>query len=125
MSLSIEEIERIKNIVKQAPSEQQQELLQGELLKLPQEELEELQKTQQCPFCLMVENKISTTKIYEDDFCLAVLEINPANSGHTLLFPKSHSKSLEELSTEESETIYKSLNNITIAILKMNCRLKS
>lgn len=119
MSLSPEEIERIKSVVKQAPPEQQEELLQNELSKLPPEELESLQKTQQCPFCLMVENKIPTTKVYEDEFCLAVLEINPANPGHTLLFPKSHSKSLDELSEQESEAIYKALNNLTIAISKI------
>lgn len=45
---------------------------------------------QQCIFCHIISGKISSRKIYEDDKCIAVLDINPANPGHTLILPKEH-----------------------------------
>jgi diadenosine tetraphosphate (Ap4A) HIT family hydrolase len=47
------------------------------------------QKTE-CPFCQMVAGKIPVAKVYEDDKCLAILDINPISKGHVLLFPKEH-----------------------------------
>ena len=57
---------------------------------LTDEEKEELFGQQQCPFCLIGEGKIPSKKVYEDDDCIAVLDINPANMGHIILFTKKH-----------------------------------
>lgn len=43
-----------------------------------------------CIFCKIVKGEIPTVKIYEDDKCLAFLNINPNNDGQTLLIPKEH-----------------------------------
>ena len=53
------------------------------------EEIAALQK-QNCIFCHIVSGKVPSKKIHEDDVCLAVLDINPANPGHILLLPKEH-----------------------------------
>ncbi len=52
-------------------------------------EIEELQK-KNCVFCHIASGKVPARKVYEDDSCLAVLDINPANPGHMLLMPKEH-----------------------------------
>jgi len=44
-----------------------------------------------CIFCKITRNEIPSLKIYENDFALAFLDINPAMPGHTLVVPKSHS----------------------------------
>ncbi len=62
---------------------------QEKLASMSPEEIKELQK-QQCPFCQIVAGKIPARKIYEDDKVVAVLDINPAAAGHTLLMPKEH-----------------------------------
>ena len=54
----------------------------GEFLKHQQET--------QCVFCSIVDGKITAKKIYEDDSLIAMLDINPANRGHVILFPKMH-----------------------------------
>src|SRR3972149_9691288 len=46
---------------------------------------------QQCIFCEIIEGKISTNKIAENEQALAVLEINPISKGHSLVIPKQHS----------------------------------
>ena len=39
-------------------------------------------------FTKIVNGEIPSTKVYEDDICLAFLDINPVTKGHTLLIPK-------------------------------------
>ena len=43
-----------------------------------------------CIFCKIVAGQIPAAKVYEDDKCLAFLDINPVTLGHVLLIPKEH-----------------------------------
>jgi len=45
----------------------------------------------ECIFCGIVEGKIPSRKVLENELCIAFLDIFPANRGHTLVIPKSHS----------------------------------
>lgn len=71
------------------PTEAQIKEMQEKMKNMSPEEIKELQK-QQCVFCQIIEDKVASKKIYEDDKCLAILDINPANPGHLLLMPKEH-----------------------------------
>lgn len=56
---------------------------------------EEIQKRIQmmkenCIFCKIIKKEIPSKIIFEDDICLAILDINPATTGHLLLMPKEH-----------------------------------
>jgi len=81
--------ERLQEIRKQleglSPEEQQKKI--KELL--TPEELNSLQQ-QQCPLCMISNNKLDAIKVYEDDFFVAALEIHPATRGHVIIFPKEH-----------------------------------
>lgn len=88
MTLSEEQLKEIEQILLSIPAEKREEKLK-ELI--PEEELKEIASQKQCPFCLIAENKIQAFKIYETNSTLAVLDINPANPGHILIFPKKHS----------------------------------
>ncbi len=44
----------------------------------------------QCLFCSIVAGSIPAKKVYEDEKCVAILDINPANVGHVLLLPREH-----------------------------------
>lgn len=64
---------------------------------MTQEQLspEEIQKRmemmkQNCIFCKIINKEIPSQIIFEDDICLAILDINPATQGHILLMPKEH-----------------------------------
>jgi len=50
-----------------------------------------------CIFCKIIKGEISSHKVYEDRHTLAFLDIMPANPGHTLVVPKKHFASLEEV----------------------------
>ena len=43
-----------------------------------------------CIFCKIIKGEIPSTRIYEDDVCIATLDINPAAMGHTLIIPREH-----------------------------------
>ncbi|MBI2550019.1 HIT domain-containing protein [Candidatus Woesearchaeota archaeon] len=60
-----------------------------DISKLNQSEIEELQK-KNCVFCHIASGKVPARKVYEDNECVAVLDINPATPGHMLLMPKEH-----------------------------------
>lgn len=67
-----------------------------------------------CVFCDIVEGKIPSKKIYENNSIIAILDISQTTKGHTLLIPKKHYDNL--LSTDEDVlkemiTVAKSLGN--------------
>lgn len=45
---------------------------------------------QTCVFCQIVKGESPAYKIYEDQDCLAFLDIFPSTPGHTLIIPKTH-----------------------------------
>ncbi len=53
-----------------------------------------------CPFCGIAESKISTHKVYEDDFSVAFLDKRPIREGHMLVIPKKHQADFYKLDNE-------------------------
>ena len=43
-----------------------------------------------CIFCKIAKGEIPSYKVHEDSDFLAFLDVNPLNSGHTLIIPKKH-----------------------------------
>ncbi len=43
-----------------------------------------------CLFCQIVSGRIPARKVYEDDACIGILDLYPANAGHVLLMAKEH-----------------------------------
>jgi len=96
---------------------EQVEELKEKIKNMSPEELREFQK-KQCIFCHIVSGKVQAKKIYEDDKCLAVLDINPANPGHILLLPKEHYAIMPQIPDEEIEHIFMVAKALSNAALK-------
>lgn len=45
-------------------------------------------------FCKIIDGEIPSTRVYEDDDVLAILDISQTTRGHTLVIPKQHYDSL-------------------------------
>ncbi|MBS3793791.1 MAG: HIT family protein [Candidatus Thorarchaeota archaeon] len=43
-----------------------------------------------CLFCKMVNSEIPASVVYEDNICMAFMDIYPIAEGHCLLIPKKH-----------------------------------
>lgn len=61
----------------------------------------------ECVFCLIVQGKIDSRKIYEDDELLAFKDINPEAPVHILIVPKKHIASLLEIDNQDMPIISK------------------
>jgi histidine triad (HIT) family protein len=93
-----------------------QKEMQEKIKNMSPEELREFQK-QQCVFCHIISGKVPSKKVYEDDKCLAILDINPANIGHILLLPKEHYMIMPQVPEEimgHLAIIAKQLSNICL-----------
>ena len=53
-----------------------------------------------CIFCKIINGKIPSFKVYEDDEVLAFLDINPVSLGHTLVIPKEHYETIFDVQDE-------------------------
>lgn len=54
-----------------------------------------------CVFCRIIAGEIPCTRVYEDDRCLAFMDIGPISPGHVLLIPKTHYESVMEMPPED------------------------
>ncbi len=48
-------------------------------------------------FTKIINNELPSYKVYEDDYVVAILDINPIQKGHTLVIPKQEVDQLFEL----------------------------
>lgn len=58
-----------------------------------------------CLFCKMIEGKVPSKKVYEDDNVYAFHDIRPQAPTHILVVPKKHIRGLKEAQPEDSEII--------------------
>ena len=74
-----------------------------------------------CIFCKIVSNNIPSMKVYEDDLCLAYLDINPDSDGHTLIVPKIHYKDINDIPDEVLLHIYKTAKKVMKTLEEKLC----
>ncbi len=115
MVLTPEKINEIKAQLAGLSPETQQEKLQEIVATLDPEEQEQLFGKQKCPFCAMAAGEIPVKKVYEDAECIAILDINPANKGHMLLFPKKHYGMMAQMPDDEAGKLYAVANKLAKA----------
>ena len=58
-----------------------------------------------CVFCKIISGEIASAKIAENEKAIAILDINPANFGHTLVIPKAHIESLADMDEETTNAV--------------------
>ena len=59
-----------------------------------------------CVFCAIAAGEIPCFKVFEDDFALAYLDINPFSEGHTLVIPKAHTTGLLDTPEETLAALF-------------------
>jgi histidine triad (HIT) family protein len=84
-----------------------------------------------CIFCGIIEGKIPSRKVLENELCYAFLDIFPASRGHTLVIPKSHSRDIHDTDSatyaavgattkEVADLLQQKLNSDGMTIFQMN-----
>ncbi len=75
-----------------------------------------------CLFCKIIAGEIPSYKIYENEYVLAFLDIDPDSDGHTLIIPKKHFNDIKDIDEKYLNEIFKA-SKIIIKLLedKLNC----
>ena len=55
-----------------------------------------------CLFCKIIDGQIPSTKVYENEYVYAFLDINPMAPVHILVVPKAHIASADEVTADNS-----------------------
>lgn len=54
-----------------------------------------------CLFCKIIKNELNAEKVFEDEDCIAIKDINPQAPVHILIIPKKHISKLYEADDEK------------------------
>ena len=73
---------------------------------------------QDCIFCKIIAGKIPCTKIYENEFVLAFLDVGPVSEGHVLVVSKQHTSSVDQTDPRAMAEIAKVLPDLAGSVKK-------
>jgi histidine triad (HIT) family protein len=65
-----------------------------------------------CILCKVVTGELPSYKVYEDDYCIGVLDITPCAPGHCLVVPKKHAEKFHDLSDEELKKLFSAAKKV-------------
>lgn len=65
-----------------------------------------------CIFCKIAEKEIPAQAIYEDASAFAFLDVRPRSTGHTMVIPKSHARTLIELPEAEVDPLFMAVKKV-------------
>ncbi len=69
-----------------------------------------------CIFCKIANGEIPTNTVYEDELFRAILDANPANTGHTLIIPKTHATNVFEIDETTVGKAYMLAKKLSLAV---------
>lgn len=78
----------------------------------------------ECIFCKIVEGKIKSWKVFEDENILAFLDVYPANKYHTLVISKKHYENVFDMPEKELVEIMKAIK-ILVNLYKEKLGIKN
>ena len=56
-----------------------------------------------CIFCKLLADEIPSQRVYEDEHCIAFMDIDPKAPTHLLVIPRKHIESLDALSPQDQD----------------------
>lgn len=71
-----------------------------------------------CIFCKIINKEIPGKIVYEDDVCMAFLDLSQATYGHTLVIPKKHYANILEVDDETLTHVMKVVKNLANQIVE-------
>lgn len=77
-----------------------------------------------CIFCKIANGEAKTSKVYEDECCIAFFDINPANEYHTLVVPKQHYYNIFDIPEYEYLNLMKSVKKV-VSILDTKANIQN
>ena len=69
-----------------------------------------------CIFCKIANHEIPGKIIYEDDVCMAFLDLSQATDGHTLVVPKNHYESILDVDNDVLSHMMKVVQKVALLL---------
>ena len=69
-----------------------------------------------CVFCKIIDGRLPSMKIDEDDSTLTFMDIHPLSSGHCLVVPKQHAATIFEADVRDLEAAMVTAKRVALAI---------
>ena len=69
-----------------------------------------------CIFCDIVAGRSPASVVYRDDYCMAVMDICPINTGHLLVIPVRHATHLADLDPRVGSALFEAGQKLAAAI---------
>ncbi|MDR2401567.1 MAG: HIT family protein [Deferribacteraceae bacterium] len=69
-----------------------------------------------CIFCKIAEGKIPSTKVFEDEQFVVILDLYPVTKGHALLIPKEHHVNIFDVPEDIAVAVYPLLAKLARAV---------
>jgi histidine triad (HIT) family protein len=69
-----------------------------------------------CIFCAIVRGDAPSTRVYEDDRVIAILDIFPWTRGHTLVIPKHHSATIFDIGADDASAVINAARRLAPAL---------
>ncbi len=66
-----------------------------------------------CIFCSIIDKKAQAYILYEDDTTMALLDVFPSVSGHTMVIPKQHGATVADFSKEQLGGVMNTVKHMT------------
>ncbi len=71
-----------------------------------------------CPFCSIASGKAQASIVYEDATVLAFMDLNPANTGHTLVVPREHWEKIYQVPENVLADLFSVVKRVSSAVKK-------
>ena len=72
----------------------------------------------ECIFCKIVTKEIPAEVLYENEYVISVLDINPIHLGHALILPKQHCKDFLDLPDDTYQSLLQATKVVTQALVQ-------
>jgi histidine triad (HIT) family protein len=69
-----------------------------------------------CIFCRIVAGELPSSRVMEDDECIAIMDAFPLRPGHVLVMPRTHGESLADLPTALRAHLLETANRVAQAL---------
>jgi histidine triad (HIT) family protein len=77
-----------------------------------------------CIFCEIVKRKSPSSIVYEDDACMAFMDIQPVNPGHVLVVPKQHFIDLKDLPPHIGGHLFQVAQQIALSLPRTKVQIE-
>ena len=71
-----------------------------------------------CVLCNIASGELESWKIYEDDYCIGILDISPCALGHCLVVPKKHVEKFYDLPEDDITKLFTAAKKFALKIKK-------